>query len=70
MTMYLYIHKLENYIKNNQFSQYWFNLQMGEIGTIINNYKELYASANAEELRKKFAGPSWTSMSSVKPPER
>jgi hypothetical protein len=40
------IKKLENYIKNNQFSQYWFNLQMGEIGTIINNYKELYIIFN------------------------
>jgi len=52
------------------------NLQDKGVGTANNaefwdnNYKELYASANAEELRKKFAGPSWTSMSSVKPPER
>ena len=40
------IKKLENYIKNNQFRQYWFNLQMGEFGTIINNYKELYIIFN------------------------
>ena len=40
------IKKLENYIKNNQFKQYWFDLQMGEIGTIVNNYKELYGIFN------------------------
>jgi hypothetical protein len=34
-------------------------------------YEKLFASANAEELRKKFAGPGWTSMSSIaNPPVR
>ena len=35
------------------------------------NYQTLMASANAEELRKRFAGPGWTSMSQVaNPPNR
>lgn len=34
-------------------------------------YEKLFASANMEELRKKFAGPGWTSMSSIaNPPVR
>ena len=34
-------------------------------------YQVLFQSANAEELRKKFAGPGWTSMSAVaNPPTR
>lgn len=34
-------------------------------------YEKLFASANAEELRKKFAGPGWTSFSAVaNPPNR
>lgn len=34
-------------------------------------YQTLFKSANAEELRKKFAGPGWTSLSSVAiPPTR
>lgn len=34
-------------------------------------YEKLFASANAEELRKKFAGPGWTSYSAVaNPPVR
>lgn len=34
-------------------------------------YEKLFASANGEELRKKFAGPGWTSMSSIaNPPVR
>lgn len=34
-------------------------------------YEKLFASANGEELRKKFAGPGWTSMSSIAtPPNR
>lgn len=34
-------------------------------------YEKLFASANGEELRKKFAGPGWTSLSSVaNPPVR
>lgn len=34
-------------------------------------YERLFASANGEELRKKFAGPGWTSFSSVaNPPVR
>lgn len=36
-----------------------------------NQYEKLFASANAEELRKKFAGPGWTSLSSIaNPPVR
>jgi len=31
-------------------------------------YEKLFASANSEELRKKFAGPGWTSMSSIATP--
>jgi hypothetical protein len=35
------------------------------------NYQALMQSANAEELRKKFSGPGWTSMSNVaNPPNR
>ena len=35
------------------------------------NYQALMASANAEELRKRFAGPGWSSMSQVaNPPNR
>lgn len=35
------------------------------------NYQALLQSANAEELRKKFSGPGWTSMSNVaNPPNR
>lgn len=34
-------------------------------------YEKLFASANGEELRKKFAGPGWTSLSSIaNPPVR
>ena len=34
-------------------------------------YQTLFKSANAEELRKKFAGPGWTSLSSIAvPPTR
>lgn len=34
-------------------------------------YEKLFASAMAEEVRKKFAGPGWTSMSTVaNPPNR
>jgi hypothetical protein len=34
-------------------------------------YEKLFASANGEELRKKFSGPGWTSLSSVaNPPVR
>ena len=34
-------------------------------------YEKLFASANGEELRKKFAGPGWTSLSAVaNPPVR
>lgn len=34
-------------------------------------YERLFASANSEEMRKKFAGPGWTSMSAVaNPPNR
>jgi len=34
-------------------------------------YERLFASANSEELRKKFAGPGWTSFSAVaNPPVR
>lgn len=34
-------------------------------------YQSLFKSANAEELRKKFAGPGWTSLSSIAiPPTR
>ena len=44
-------------IANN--SEYW-----------DNNYKELLMSANSEELRKKFAGPGWTSLSTVIPAAR
>lgn len=36
-----------------------------------NQYEKLFASANGEELRKKFAGPGWTSLSSIaNPPVR
>lgn len=36
-----------------------------------NQYEKLFASANAEELRKKFSGPGWTSLSSIAtPPNR
>lgn len=36
-----------------------------------NQYEKLFASANGEELRKKFAGPGWTSFSSIaNPPVR
>lgn len=34
------------------------------------NYERAIASANAEELRKKFAGPGWTSLSTVIPAAR
>jgi len=34
-------------------------------------YERLFASANGEEVRKKFAGPGWTSYSAIaNPPER
>ena len=34
-------------------------------------YEKLFASANAEEMRKKFAGPGWTSLSAIaNPPVR
>lgn len=34
-------------------------------------YERLFASANGEEMRKKFSGPGWTSYSNVaNPPER
>lgn len=33
-------------------------------------YERAIASANAEELRKKFAGPGWTSLSTTTPPAR
>jgi hypothetical protein len=33
--------KFENHIKNNQFREEWFNIQLGEIETIIRNYKDL-----------------------------
>jgi len=33
--------KFENHIKNNQFREQWFNIQLGEIETIIRNYKDL-----------------------------
>lgn len=34
-------------------------------------YEKLFASANGEELRKKFCGPGWTSLSSIAtPPNR
>ena len=32
------------------------------------NYQNAKLSANAEELRKKFAGPGWTSLSSLATP--
>lgn len=35
------IEKLENYIKNEQFKKQWYDSQIGEIETIIQNYKEL-----------------------------
>ena len=31
-------------------------------------YEKLFTSANTEELRKKFAGPGWTSLSSIATP--
>lgn len=31
-------------------------------------YERLFASANAEELRKKFSGPGWTALSSIATP--
>lgn len=34
------------------------------------NYQALLQSANAEEIRKKFAGPAWTSLSTTTPPAR
>ena len=33
--------KFENHIQNNQFRRQWFNIQLGEIETIIRNYKDL-----------------------------
>lgn len=36
-----------------------------------NQYEKLFASANNEELRKKFCGPGWTSLSTIAtPPNR